>query len=111
MAYELDAWGRKRPSIHLPRELCRLRLRVEDVRVERVQEVDYQDMMAEGIEPETTPGVQAARSGRLTAGIPSSFIPKKGLQGRFVDLWNDIHGDSAWEENPWIWVVEFSTIE
>jgi hypothetical protein len=83
-------WGRKRPSIHMPRELCRLRLRVEGVRVERLQEIDGDDAAAEGISTDY-------------------HIIKR--QRRFARKWNDIHGTGAWEENPHVWVVEFSKID
>jgi hypothetical protein len=83
-------WGRKRPSIFLPRELCRLRLRVEDVRVERLQEISHGAAEAEGVQvcnPQETP------------------------RDLFRMKWNDIHGTGAWEENPFVWCVEFSTID
>jgi len=82
-------WGRKRPAIHMPRELCRLRLRVEDVRVERVQEITAEGARAEGM---------------------SDDQPDAIARSQFHNLWNDIHGDSAWERNDWVWVVEFSRI-
>jgi hypothetical protein len=87
-------WGRKRPSIHMPRELCRLRLRVEDVRVERVQEISLGDAAAEGCDGLTAIGEE----------LPEG-------QKDFRKLWNDIHGTGAWEENPHVWVVEFSRID
>jgi len=82
--------GRKRPSIHMPRELCRLQLRVEDVRVERLQEISHHAAEAEGVQvcnPQETP------------------------RDLFRMKWNDIHGDGAWDENPWVWCVEFSRID
>jgi hypothetical protein len=90
--YPID-WGRKRPSIHMPRELCRLRLRVEDVRMERLTDISAADVEAEGIDlPEE------ARE--------YSYLATQ----HFEDVWNDIHGDGAWEEDSWVWVVEFSRI-
>jgi hypothetical protein len=83
-----DEWGRKRPSIHMPRELCRLRLRVKDVRVERVQEISREDAIAEGVDP------------------PPELTPKWA----FGEKWNDTHGDGAWERNDWVWVIKFSRI-
>lgn len=92
---EADEWGRKRPSIHMPKELCRLRLRVEDVRVERVQEITTTDAVAEGISPD-----------------PFARYAEKGNEvNAFRRKWSDIHGDGAWERNDWVWVVEFSQID
>jgi hypothetical protein len=110
-------WGRKRPSIHMPRELCRLRLRVEDVRVEQVQEISYEDVVAEGLESH----VDRERYGqKRTVKYPWSLIERDDLPDTghsvqdydyaFKKLWNDIHGDGAWERNEWVWVVSFSRI-
>jgi hypothetical protein len=96
-------WGRKRPSIHMPKELCRLRLRVEDVRVERVQDITPQDAYAEGIKPQTPN--HAPRTA-----IQAQQMQDEAMVGAFRQKWRDIHGDGAWERNPWVWVVEFSQI-
>lgn len=93
-------WGRKRPSIHMPRELCRLHLRVEDVSVERLQEISQEDAIAEGIEEISGYG--------WTAFDKRGYDDSPKLAFRY--LWNDLHGEGAWEENPWIWAVDFETI-
>jgi len=92
-------WGRKRPYIHMPKELCRLRLRVEDVRVERVQEIDGYDASAEGIQP-PRPEVEN--------GTRSIHDVKRRM---FREKWNDIHDDGAWERNDWVWIITFSRID
>jgi len=84
-------WGRLRPAIHMPRELCRLRLRVEDVRVEQLTDISAADVEAEGIDlPEEARGY--------------SYLATQ----HFEDVWNDIHGEGAWERNDWVWVIEFA---
>jgi hypothetical protein len=91
-----DGWGRKRPSIHMPKELCRLRLRVEDVRVERVKEISPSDAHAEGI----------PRKPRVNGG--GEVVGELNPVGGFKKKWDQIHGDGAWERNDWVWVVEFA---
>jgi hypothetical protein len=86
---DVQEWGRNRPAIHMPRELCRIRLRVEDVRVERVQEISHKDAVAEGVKDETD----------CINGNPPA---------RFAAKWEEIHGDGAWERNDWVWVIEFA---
>ena len=74
-------------SIHMPREAARIFLRVTDVRVERVQDIDDDGVVAEG----------------LNIGDP------------FDELWDSTikPADRAlygWDANPWVWVIEFERI-
>ena len=77
-----------RPSIHMPRWACRLRLKVAGVRVERLQEITRGDAMTEGCP------------------FPNMA---KGPDPRewFANLWDEINGKGAWAANPWVWVYEF----
>ena len=88
-----EGWGRKRPSIHMPRALCRLVLRVEEVCVQRVQEISEADAVAEGVEPVTRRGTSV------------------DTISAFKERWNVVHGSGAWKKNPWVWVVSFSKID
>jgi hypothetical protein len=110
-------WGRKRPSIHMPRELCRLRLRVEGVRVERLHEINYEDVVAEGLESHVSKKRYGQkRSVKYPWTLMEDVEPDTGRSVQSYDyafrkLWNHIHGTDAWEENPFVWIVEFSTID
>lgn len=80
-----------KPSIHMPRAACRLVLEVTGVHVERLQFITEADAAAEGAEP--------------------ILVPPDGgscphYEG-FRELWGRINGAAAWEQNPWVWVVEF----
>ena len=46
---EPRAWGKLRPSIHMPRWASRITLAVTGVRVERVQDISDRDALAEGL--------------------------------------------------------------
>jgi len=83
---------RWRPSIHMPRAACRLVLEITAVRVERLQAIDAQDCIAEGI---TT---------RFTVDDGND-----DLRIQFRDLWDSTGGD--WDSNPWVWVIEFKRVE
>lgn len=83
-----------KPSIHMPRTAARIFLKVENVRVERLQEITASECKKEGIliDPEDPDYIQ--------------WIEK------FADLWDKINGFRApWESNPWVWVIEFSRRE
>ena len=83
------AWGKTRPSIHMPRWASRIALEIVSVRVERLQDISEADAKAEGVE----------RTAHLTA---------KSL---YTLLWDSINGAGSWECNPWVWVVEFKRVE
>ena len=78
-----------RPSIHMPREAARLFLEVTNVRVERLQEISWEDVLAEG--------------------VLSSY--ETYCLG-FVGLWNSINGKKyPWDSNPWVFVIEFRVVD
>ena len=83
------------PSIHMPREAARIFLRVTGVRVERLQEMTLKDAAMEGMD---------LRGPMFT---------------KFVEVWNSTvpkHPNKFkrypyyWEDNPWVWVIEFERI-
>ena len=100
-------WGRKRPSIFMPHELCRLRLRVEDVRVERLQAITEADATAEGI-PETldVDALDFEVAKHAVEDLERRVTPRLA----FKALWQSIHGPDNWEDNPFVWCVSFSVI-
>lgn len=88
----IDHWH---PSIHMPREAARIFLRVTGVRAERLQELTLKDAAMEGMD---------LRDPMFT---------------KFVELWNSTvpnHPNKfkrypyCWEDNPWVWVIEFERI-
>lgn len=83
------------PSIHMPRWASRITLEVTGVRVERLQDIKFHDMEAEGVLPL-----------RICGGEQSVLQDEY-----FRPLWDSINGKRAsWESNPWVWVVEFKKI-
>lgn len=131
-ATEPDWWrvrshGGWNPSIHMPRWASRITLLLTDVRVERVQEITTEDVWAEGVQiPVTVEGRPLIRLSSNAAGkIPASYLPKgRCFRGQppltedelalshFADLWDSINATRGygWDENPWVWVIEFEVI-
>lgn len=77
-----------RPSIHMPKAAARIWLKVTDVRVERLQDIDDDGVVAEG----------------LQIGDP------------FEELWDSTVKKAdrnlyGWDANPWVWVIEFERCE
>lgn len=80
------------PSIHMPRRVSRLWLAVDEVRVQRLQDISAVDCIDEGIDD------------RATAHFA---CPIK----TYAALWDSLHGgesDQAWAANPWIVAVSFT---
>lgn len=86
----------RRPSIHMPRWASRLTLAVTDVRVERLREIDLDDVLAEGI----TPIGEDDGDGGAT-------IADSDTINEFRILWESLHGAGAWAANPWVVAITF----
>jgi len=83
------ASGATIPSIHMPRWASRLNLEITSVRVERLNDISEADAKAEGCEP---------------ADCCHAYYHG------FSKLWESINGAGSWEQNPWVWVIEFKRV-
>jgi hypothetical protein len=92
---ELEPW---RPSIHMPRWASRILLEITGVRVERLQDINEADALAEG--SFTWAGEQDT---------PVRDLDEARLV--YCQLWEEINGPGSWDANPWVWVVEFERAE
>ena len=83
------AW---RPSIFMPRWASRITLEITGVHVEQLNKISDFDAFQEGVKDEP---------GTITGPYCRSFV--QGFKG----IWNSINGPGSWDQNPWVWVVEF----
>lgn len=88
-----------KPSIHMPKEAARIWLKVTNVRVERLQDIDGKGCVKEGIEEEHL-----------------KYVGDEFVKGMFHDLWDSTIKKSdldrySWDANPWVWVIEFEMCE
>lgn len=90
-----------KPSIHMPKEACRLFLRITNIRCERLQEISEVDSRAEGIKPLFP--YYMDYTGNLSHVLTA--------YASFKTLWQKINGEDSWNENPWVWVIEFEKID
>ena len=88
------------PSIHMPRWASRITLEITGVRVERLQLISEEDAKAEGIE-----------SLRDKCQSLADFDESVTNNDLFRSLWKSIYGPESWNENPWVWVVEFKEVK
>lgn len=94
-----------KPSIHMPKAAARIWLKVTDVRVERLQEMDWKDALYEGID------MWPERDGKT-----GEYIFDENPLDYFIDLWDSTVKKSdieryGWDANPWVWVIEFERCE
>jgi hypothetical protein len=99
--WEFLPWSKnytKFSPLFMPRWASRLLLEVTDVRVERIQEISYEDILAEGIEWPTDTGGKTNRKVALAT---------------FEALWNKINAKRGygWNENPWVFAISYKVIE
>ncbi|BEM02898.1 hypothetical protein SM14VA4_04700 [Serratia marcescens] len=98
---ERSCW---KPSIHMPREACRILLEITAVRVERLNDISEEDAKAEGVKP----------AGDMLPDYPDTFLTPKGdfatAKVAFQRLWQSIYGEEGWAANPWVWVIEFRRV-
>ena len=85
ITHETIPW---RPSIHMPKEAARIWLKVTGVGIERLQDIDDNGILKEGLE----------------------------IGCYFEDIWDSTVKKSdrkkyGWEANPWVWVIEFERCE
>jgi hypothetical protein len=84
----------------MPRWASRILLELTDVRVQRVQEISTEDIVAEGLHDGTFNPTMGERW-------------HNGMQCRWIDLWNSLNARRgfAWADNPFIWSLTFRVLE
>ncbi|AWW31873.1 hypothetical protein DN752_17995 [Echinicola strongylocentroti] len=84
-----------KPSIHMPKSIARIWLMVEDIRMERIQDITEEGAKAEGAEFETWKGI---------------YKTTHSYMNGFLSIWFSIHNDKMWNSNPLVWVIKFRVL-
>lgn len=88
--------NKKVPYIHMPRWASRITLEITDIRVERLQDISDQDALAEGCTGKN---------------MPPDDLHNCSPYSEFMSRCQSINGEDSWQENPWVWVIEFKRID
>lgn len=75
------------PSIHMPKEFCRIWLEITGIKVERGQDISEEDCYSEGVTNKKFPFKEWER------------------------LWTKINGAESWQQNQWVWAISFKKID
>lgn len=98
-----DANKKWHPSIHMPKEAARIWLEVTNVRAEKLQDMELDDFLSEGVTV-----------------LPEAFNdPENAYQQAkeaFKSIWDSTikqadRGRYGWAADPWVWVIEFERCE
>lgn len=101
-----------KPSIFMPKEACRLWLKVTDVSVERLQDISEDDAIAEGARGSIPIDKLCKHVDRCkNRYMHETLNNMSGHQLGFLDIWADINGLEYWFANPWVWVYKFERCE
>lgn len=97
-----------KPSIHLSKEKSRIWLMIEDIRVERLQDISEADAIAEGIEEISTKyGYDFDIYKDYMGFMPDGY---RAPRYSFKSLIISIYGEKFWNANPYIWVIRYRVL-
>lgn len=104
-----------KPSIHMPRAACRLRLEIVSITVERLQDITEEDAIREGIlfydDEIIGRRFKDYVSDSRGYGHPEvDYATVSTAKESFQSLWTSINGPESWNANPWVWRVEFKKL-
>ena len=87
------------PSIFMPRWASRITLEITGVRVEKLRDIKWRDVKAEGVD--------------LTGMTSRGWNRDVDAGHRFANLWDSINAKNGfgWEVNPWVFVISFMKLD
>jgi hypothetical protein len=86
--------GGWKPSIHMPKQACRIFLLLKEVKVERLLDITEEGAIAEGVQ-----------KGRC---LGHGAIGEETYREGFLNLFLKINGSI--KENPWVWVLKYELL-
>lgn len=105
-----DEWSptdaKKHPSIHMPKSIARIWLRVTRVRLERLQDITECDAEAEGVKYSRCIGLSAC------GGPCDDCYGPFSARDAFHSLWDSLNATRGygWQSNPWVVVIDFKQV-
>lgn len=96
-----------RPSIHMPRWASRLTLKVTDVRVEQLQEISADDVLAEGcpVDPDYRDTSQDGSNPHM---VNFGIAQWRSPRAWYHLLWDALHPEELWDANPDVVALTFT---
>lgn len=104
---DYTATGNWKPSIFMPRAASRILLKVQELRVERLQDINEWDAIDEGIEMVDGPDGLRYYANYGDDNVDTCLPPIESYR----TLWEYINGTESWDENPYVWVLKFKRVK
>lgn len=98
-----SGWGNK---MFVRADLMPYRIRITDVRLERLQDISDEDCLKEGIEELSTCSTADGKAYTFNGVNESYMTPRES----FAHLINKVSKKRAWEANPYVFVYDFELI-
>jgi len=90
-----------KPSLFMPKEACRIFLKIKSIKVERLHDISEEDAIAEGV--------------NCLHPFYEDYLEKASFfhlaSESFITLWKKINKKESWNHNPFVFVYEFEQIE
>lgn len=88
------------------------RIRIDSVRVERLQDISEEDCMKEGIKQVDNPSALFADMFYFYCDYGQRVVGYYDTaREAFANLIDKVMGKGTWKSNPWVWVYEFTLIQ
>ena len=109
--FPVAPYNKWRSPITMPRWASRITLEITDIRVERLQEIEENNCLNEGIKPlYDSEGNLCLSDKEGWENLDNDFV-LGCYKSDFENLWNSLAKKGfKWEDNPWVWVIEFKRI-
>lgn len=99
--------GAALPAIHMPRWASRLTLIVKAIKIERLQSISNDDVLAEGV----VPGMMDFGERMFICPVPGRDNEQGSGQWAYGELWKYLHGAKSWDDNPEVVALSYSVIK
>ena len=93
----------------MPKEACRLFLKITSIKVERLQDISEEDAIAEGVL--SIPAKSFGKEFRAYVDYLASGSYYPISEFSFESLWQSINGEESWNANPFVWIITFEKIQ
>ena len=102
-----------RPSIHMPKEVARIFLKVTDVKVQQIQDITEDEAKAEGATPQIWYQPYGTKDEGEQRYIGDIVRQEINYVTGFAHIWDKTVNkkEYAFQSNPWVWAIEFQKLD